>query len=74
MALAFSDRGRVGTFIAGYAPTDNTQYVEEKHALWTPLERVVKEVSGHDRLFALKDANARLIYSHEAARQKPLAE
>ena len=73
MALALSDRGRVGTFIAGYALTD-TQSVGEKHVLWTPLERVVKEVSGHDRLFALKDANARLIYSHEAARQKPLAE
>ena len=73
MALALSDRGRVGTFIAGYALTD-TQFVGGKHALWTPLERVVKEVSGHDRLFALKDANACLIHSHEAARQKPLAE
>ena len=73
MALALSDRGRVGTFIAGYALT-NSQSVGEKHALWTPLERVVEEVSGHDRLFALKDVNARLIYSHEAARQKPLAE
>ena len=73
MALALSDRGRVGTFIAGYPLTD-TQSAGEKYALWTPLERVVKEVSGHDRLFALKDANARLIYSHEAARQKPLAE
>ena len=73
MALALSDRGRIGTFVAGYAPTD-TQYVGEKHALWTPLERLVKEVSGHERLFALKDANARLMHSHEAARQKPRAE
>ena len=73
MALALSDRGRVRTFVAGYAPTD-TQYVGEKHALWTPLERVVKEVSGHEQLFALKDTNARLIHSYEAARQKPLAE
>ena len=73
MALALSDRGRIGTFVAGYALTD-TQSVGEKHALWIPLERLVKEVSGHERLFALKDANARLIHSYEAARQKPRAE
>ena len=61
------------TFVFGYAPTD-TQSVGEKHALWTALERVVKEVSGHEQLFALKDANARQIYSHELERQNPLAE
>ena len=62
---------RVVTFVVEYAPTD-TQSVGKKHAFWTALERVVKEVSGHEQLFVLKDATARWIYSHEAARQKPL--
>ena len=60
-------------FVVGYAPTD-TQSDGEKQALWIALERVVKEVSGHEQLFALKDANARQIHSHEVARQNPLAE
>ena len=46
------------TFVVGYAPTD-TQYVGKKHAFWTALERVVKEVQEHEQLFVLMDANAR---------------
>ena len=46
------------TFVVGYAPTD-TQSVGKKNAFWTALERVVKEVPGHEQLFVLMDANAR---------------
>ena len=61
------------TFVVRYAPTD-TQSVGGKHALWTALERVVKGISGHEQLFALKDANARQIHSREVARQNSLVE
>ena len=46
------------TFVVGYEPTD-TQYVGGKHAFWTALERVVKEVLKHEQLLVLMDANAR---------------
>ena len=46
------------TFVVGYAPT-GTQSVGEKHAFWTALERVVKEVPEHEQLLVLMDANAR---------------
>ena len=46
------------TFIVGYAPTD-TQSVGKKHAFWTALERVVRDVSEHEQLFVLMDSNAR---------------
>ena len=46
------------TFVVGYAPTD-TQYVGKKHAFWTALDRVVKNVPEHEQLFALMDAKAR---------------
>ena len=40
------------TFVVGYAPKD-TQSVGKKHAFWTTLERVVKEVPEHEQLFVL---------------------
>ena len=46
------------TFVVGYAPTD-TQSVGKKNAFWTALERVVKEVLGHEQFFVLMDANVR---------------
>ena len=46
------------TFVVGYALT-NIQSVGEKHAFWKDLERVVKEVPEHGKLFVLMDANAR---------------
>ena len=46
------------TFVFGYGPTD-VQSVGGKHAFWTALERVVKEVPEHEQLFVSMDANAR---------------
>ena len=46
------------TFAVGYAPTD-TQSLRKNNAFWTALERLVKEVPGHEQLFVLMDANAR---------------
>ena len=51
-------RARAVTFVVGYVPTD-TQSVEKKHAFWTALERVAKEVPEHEQLFALMDAHVR---------------
>ena len=58
VTLELCGRARTVTFVVGYAPTD-TQSVGEKHAFWTALERVVKEVPEHEQLFVLMDANAR---------------
>ena len=55
--LELCGRARAVTFIVGYAPID-TQSVGKKHAFWTALERVVKEVPEHEQLFVLMDANA----------------
>ena len=46
------------TLVVGYVPTD-TQSIGKKHAFWTALDRVVKEVPEHEQLFVLTDANAR---------------
>ena len=40
------------TFVVGYAPTD-IQSVGKKNALWTALERVVKEMPEHEQLIVL---------------------
>ena len=45
-------------FVVGHAPT-YIQSVGKKHAFWTVLKRVVKEVPEHEQLFVLMDANAR---------------
>ena len=58
VTLELCSRARAMTFVVGYAPTD-TQSVGKKNAFWTALERVVKEVSEHEQLFVLIDANAR---------------
>ena len=41
-----------------YAPTE-TQNANNKHALWTSLDRVVEEVPKPEQLFVLMDVNAR---------------
>ena len=43
VTLELCGRARAVTFVVGYGPTD-TQSVGKKHAFWTALERVVKEV------------------------------
>ena len=43
VTLELCGRARAVTFVVKYAPTD-TQSVREKHAFWTALERVLKEV------------------------------
>ena len=57
VTLELCGRARAVTFVVGYAPTD-TQSIGGKHAFWTALERVVKEVPEHEQLFVLMDANA----------------
>ena len=56
--LELCGRARAVTFVVGYAPTD-TQSLGKNNAFWTALERVVGEVSEHEQLFVLMDANAR---------------
>ena len=58
VTLELCGRAQAVTFVVGYAPTD-TQPVGKKNAFWTALESVVKEVSEHEQLFVLMDANAR---------------
>ena len=43
VTLDLCGRARTVTFVVGYATTD-TQSVGGKHAFWTALDRVVKEV------------------------------
>ena len=47
VTLELCGRARAVTFVVGYPQTD-TQSVGEKHAFWTALERVVKEVPEHN--------------------------
>ena len=42
-----------------YAPTDTQSSCLEKHAFWTTLDRVEKEVLEHEQLFVLMNINAR---------------
>ena len=58
VTLELCGRARAVTFAVGYAPTD-TQSVGKRHAFWTALERIVKEVPEHEQLFVMMDANAR---------------
>ena len=58
VTLELCGRGRVMTFVLGYAPTD-TQSDGKKHACWTALGRIVKELPENGQLFVLMDANAR---------------
>ena len=58
VTLELSGRARAVTFAGGYAPTD-TQSLGKKNVFWTALERAMKEVSEHEKLFVLMDANAR---------------
>ena len=44
-------------FLVRYVLT-YTQSVGKRHAFWTALERVVKEIPEHEQLFVLMDANA----------------
>ena len=55
--LELCGRARAVTFVVESAPTD-IQSVGKKHAFWTALERIVKEVPGHEQLFMLMSANA----------------
>ena len=58
VTLELRGRAKAVTFVVGYAPTE-TQNANNKHAFWTSLDRVVKEVPKHEQLFVLMDANAR---------------
>ena len=58
VTLELCDRGRAMTFVLGYAPTD-TQSDGKKHACWTALGRIVKELPENGQLFVLMYANAR---------------
>ena len=58
LELFIRGRAKAVTFIVAYAPTE-TQNASKKHAFWTTLDRAVKEVSKHELLFLLMDANAR---------------
>ena len=58
MMLELCGQARAVAFVVGYAPTD-TQSVGKKHAFWTALERILKQVSEHEQLFVVMDAIAR---------------
>ena len=58
LTLELCPGARTVTSVVEYLPTD-TQAVKKKHAFWTALDRVIKEVPGHEQWFVLLDANAR---------------
>ena len=58
VTLELRGRAKAVTFVVAYAPTEK-QNANNKHALWTSLDRVVEEVPKHEQLFVLMDANAR---------------
>ena len=51
-------RAKAVTPFVAYAPTE-IHDASKKHALWTTLDRAVKDVPRHAQLFVLMDANAR---------------
>ena len=51
-------RAKVVTFFVAYSPT-KTQNASNKHAFWTSLDKAVKGVPKHERLFVVIDAKAR---------------
>ena len=58
VTLELRGRAKAVTFVIAYAPTE-PQNANNKHAFWTSLDKVVEEVSKHEQLFVLMDANAR---------------
>ena len=58
VTLELRGRAKAVAFVVAYAPTE-TQNTNNKHAFWTSLHRVVKEVPKHEQLFVLMYANAR---------------
>ena len=58
MTFELCGRAKAVTFVVAYAPTE-TQDSEKNHTFWTALDKVVAEVSAHEQLFVLMDANAR---------------
>ena len=58
VTLELCGRARAMPFVLGYAPTD-TQSDGKKHACWTALGRIAKELPENGQLFVLMDANAR---------------
>ena len=60
VTLELCDRARSVPFVVAYAPT-KTQIASKKHSFWTALDRVVKEVPGHQQLFVLKVCDTRFL-------------
>ena len=58
VTLELRGRAKAVTFFVAYAPTE-THDASKKHAFWTTLDRVVKDVPRHEQLFVLMDDNAR---------------
>ena len=58
VTLELRGRAKAVTFVVAYAPTE-PQNANNKHAFWTSIDRVVKEVPKHKQLFVLMDANVR---------------
>ena len=58
VTLELRGRAKAVTFFVAYAPTE-IHDASKKHAFWTTLDRAVKDVPRHERLFVLMDANAR---------------
>ena len=58
VTLELHGRAKAVTFFVAYAPTE-TQNANNKHAFWTSLDKAVEEVSRHEQLFVLRDADAR---------------
>ena len=58
VTLELRGRAKSVTFFVAYAPTE-TQNASNKLAFWTTLDRAVEEVTKHEQLFVLMDANAR---------------
>ena len=56
--LELRDRAEAVAFFVAYAPTE-TYNASIKHAIWTTLDRAVKEVPRHEQLFVLMDTNVR---------------
>ena len=58
VTLELHDRAKAVTFFVACAPTE-TQNANNKHALWTSLDKAVEGVPRHEQLFVLMDTNTR---------------
>ena len=58
VTLELRGRAKAVTFFVAYAPTE-THDACKKHTFWTTLDRAVKDVPRHEKLFVLMDSNAR---------------